>query len=700
MDHKYQNEIDDFTNNFMSYRNENIILYGIGRYTATLVEGVKGFHFAGLMDKSSENIGKTFFGLPVIDPVMAEKMGDLVIINTSETYWDVIYDRISDLKIPVYYKNGKRAKKRLKCGSENPFYDLSVESLYNRIDQAQVISFDFFDTLFMRAVCDPEDIFRLLEVEIQEEWQCANNFIEIRNEAKKRLKKQYSLDDLYKEIEKLSALPGPVIQSIKKKELQVEKKLLVPRPESVEVMQYALRKKKAVYVVSDMYLPLHFFAEMLNSCQIKLPEENILVSCVLDCSKKDGSLWDYYNKRIIKERAALHIGDHQKADIEIPRKYGINTYLAPSSGEILSASSMHGLLTNVCSNYAAAIAGCVRQKLFRNVYTLLRRDGMTVLKSNQEMGYAVFGPVILTFLLWLLQESKRDQIKKLVFMSRDGYFLQEDFTFLCELLGEKRENCYLGISRQLVMSASVTSGEELLDYMSMPYTGSMEELFEDRLGIKGVTRAEGRSLEEQIKIHFTEIQNHIREIRKNYLCYLERMNLDNDCAVVDLGYYGNNQKYLNQLTGKRIRGYYFNADLSRQERDEQKPEMKACFQQERDKTGKNSQILKRMIYIESVLTAPYGMVRAVDAEGNFVCAEKKNNQNYFDDKREINEGIKEFIYDYVRLFGTLGLNPDRQFVDWYYGFCFSGTMEFSDDIKRSFYNDNGMMNRIESMLFY
>ncbi len=60
---------------------------------------------------------------------------------------------------------------------------------------------------------------------------------------------------------------------------------------------------------------------------------------------------------------------------------------------------------------------------------LNNRDGKIWIKDNMDMGYCIFGPVILTFLIWLLQESKKDGIETLVFMSRDGYFLKEDFDF-------------------------------------------------------------------------------------------------------------------------------------------------------------------------------------------------------------------------------------------------------------------------------
>ena len=45
MNDKYQIEIDEFSDRFAKYKDARIVLYGIGRYTATLLEGLKGFRF-------------------------------------------------------------------------------------------------------------------------------------------------------------------------------------------------------------------------------------------------------------------------------------------------------------------------------------------------------------------------------------------------------------------------------------------------------------------------------------------------------------------------------------------------------------------------------------------------------------------------------------------------------------------------------
>ncbi len=700
MNEKYQIEIDEFTERFQNLKDARIVLYGIGRYTATLLEGIEGFRFVGLMDKEPSNIGKEIFGLPVIDKDTAEKTADLVVINTSETYWNVIYERIRDIKIPVYYKNGQQAEKRKYEELEYPYQNLSYEDLCSKIEDAEVVSFDFFDTLFMRSVCNPRDIFRLLEAKSRERWEAETGYTEIRNKAKEKLSEDYSLDELYLQIEDLSKMPHSIIEAIKERELTLERKLLIPREKVLSALRFAQEKGKEVYIISDMYLPEEFYRDVLGLYAIELPEGHILLSNILHRTKADGSMWEYYSEKIVKNRKALHVGDHQKADIEEPKRCNLEAYRVPCAWDMLTSSSMGEIASYICSDYDSAIMGCVLNKWCNDPFSLGKSNGIVQIRNNEEMGYCVFGPVVLTFLLWLLERSREDHIEKLIFMSRDGYFLKEDFEYLCSLKNERQECCYLGISRQLAMTASIETLQEILEYASMPYSGSIPELFEDRFEIKNIEEIPEGKLEDYIDKYFDEIEKYVLSIRKDYLDYIEQMGLTDQCATVDLGYYGNNQKYLNKLAGLCMPGYYFNANLSEQNQNTATQKMTACFQKKSDLTGEHSQILKRQIYLESVMTAPYGMVKAVDRSGQFRCAEKKKNQEYFQDKVEINQGIKQFICDYLKLFGEFELEPNTEFTDQFYGFCFSGRLQFAEEVKRSFFNDNAMMNRIESMLFY
>lgn len=699
MNNKYQIELDEFNNNFKEYKQLRMVLYGIGRYTATLVEGLKDFNFIGLMDKDPANIGKIMFGLPIMSKEEAEEKADLVVINTSETYWNVIYSRIEDIKIPVYYKNGEQAVKVTEQEYKNPYKELSWEDLENKVQDAEVISFDFFDTLFVRNVCNPRDVFYLLEDEIQEDWNLKSSYSEERNKAIESIDKNYSLNELYEKIEENKGLSHEIIEKIKEKEINLEQKLLVSRNSVLELFRKCLNARKEVYLISDMYLSKQFYIDMFEKYHIHIKAENIILSNELRMSKAEGNLWEYYSKYKVNGKKAFHIGDNKKADIDNPKKYGIDTYMTPGVWDLLHVSSLGKINSYINSKYDSIIMALVLNRLFDNPYLFSGKDGQIEINTNEDMGYVVFGPVILSFLLWLLERVKEDKTEKLVFMSRDGYFLKEDFDYLCESLNKKQDSCYIGISRQLAMMAAIEDDSSLLEYIYMPYSGNVSELLEDRLGIK-IEEETGKDLQEYIEKYKKEIWQRITNVRRNYLNYLQKENLNNHCAIVDLGYYGNNQRYLNKLLGLNMQGFYFNVNISEKNGNVRHQKMTGCFQIQDDLTGEKSQILKNMIFIESLLTAPYGMVKEIDSEGNFVCADKKKNQECFDKKIQINNGVKQYITDFVEYFGKIKLYPQCEFVDKYYGVCIKQALKFGDEVKQSFYNDNAMMNRIESMLFY
>lgn len=700
MNNKYQIELDEFNENFKEFKQSKIVLYGIGRYTATLVEGLQDFDFVGLMDKDSANTGKIMFGLPIISKEEAEHKADLVVINTSETYWNVIYNRIEDIQIPVYYKNGERAEKKKKQQYHNPYKELSWETLKNKIKEAEIISFDFFDTLFVRNVCNPRDVFYLLEEEIREVWNANISFVEARNKAIEKIDKNYSLDELYQKMQEITEFSCDTMQCIKEKELALEKKLLKPRKQVLELFGKCLNRGKEVYLISDMYLPKSFYLEVFQKYDIEILEEKIILSNEWKKSKSEGNLWKDYSEKIVKGRKALHIGDNEKADICIPKKYGMDIYLIPSVWDMMMASSVGEVASYINTIYSSMSMATMINKWFEDPYVMYGKDGRMEIQTPENMGYMVFGPVIYTYLMWLLRQAEEENISKLVFMSRDGYFLKEDFEYLCELLDKKQESCYIGISRQLVMMASITDDNSLLEYANMPYSGSIKELFVDRFGIEIKDNLTDKELKDYIELYKNEIIQILKIIRKNYLQYLKRMNLDNTCAVVDLGYYGNNQRYLNKLLDLNMQGYYFNVNGSEKNINTKYQSMKGCFQTTDDLTGEKSQVLKNMIFIESFLTAPYGMIKEIDEDGNFICAEKKMNQVYFDKKIEINNGVKQYIDDFVNNFGFMQIVPEREFTDKYYGLAIKKVFGFADEVKQSFYNDNAMMNRIESMLFY
>ena len=695
MNPKYEQEIQEFSRNFAAWKEKKIVLYGIGRYTATLLEGIEGYRIIGLMDKDPANIGKEYFGIPVLSSEDVKEQANAIIINTAGTYWKLIYQRIKHLGVPVFYRNGEEAKDAPIHVEENSYWNSSLDELKKQISESEVVSFDFFDTLFSRRVCNPRDVFLLLEKKLDRIFPRNKiPWLQLRTKALQKLRENYTLDELYEEIAGIGKLSENISKKARQIELDMENRLLVPRDTVLDCMKQAIRAGKDVYVITDMYLPEDFFVNALAAQGIRLRQGHILISGVLRKSKADGALWQYYRQRI-GNRTALHIGDNLSADIEKARENDIDAYYIANILQMLSVSSLQGMTSKICSEDASMLMGCVFSKLFQNPFRLNPTKGIPRIETNFEMGYCIFGPILLTFFRWLFKQAQKDGIQRLVFMSRDGYFLKEDFEEFLSCYGREIATCYIGISRQLAMTAAIETEEDIWQLVDMPYTGSLAELLEDRFGIHEAQAAN----REDIKKYLSQMTSYAKDIRRRYKRYVDGFRFTEMDAIVDIGYYGNNQRYLNKISGVHMRGYYFNANISKENNNIVYQSMNPCFQKTQDSIGAESGVLKYQIYLESFLTAPYGMVKDIAEDGQFICGKGKQNQLYFSEKEEINKGVKAYLHDFAEHFIDMDSEEDRGFVDVYYSTCFSGCVEFSDAVKKSFYNDNAMMHRMEANLF-
>ena len=84
----------------------------------------------------------------------------LLLIQTPSNY-EIIYKRIAnDVTVPVYYADGRIASLSNKDTryEQNKYWESSYKELKNKIDKADIVSFDIFDTLIMRKVFSPEDV--------------------------------------------------------------------------------------------------------------------------------------------------------------------------------------------------------------------------------------------------------------------------------------------------------------------------------------------------------------------------------------------------------------------------------------------------------------------------------------------------------------------------------------------------------------
>jgi FMN phosphatase YigB (HAD superfamily) len=274
------------------------------------------------------------------------------------------------------------------------------------IDAAEVVSFDIFDTLFVRPLADPEDAFDMLG-----ERFGIDGFRRIRREAQTKAFQQMhvagqgeiTLDGIYACISELPA--GVSAASLRQAEIDLELLLTVPNADLIDVFKEVVGRKRVV-VVSDMYMPQSFFEAIFD--KYALPRVPMYISADRGATKRDhGELFD----RVVAETGVrpekvLHIGDNHLGDVLRARERGLQAfhYINPSAPPYAVSPSLG-------ASIAASMA-----KLHD------RRDAVNTFYG---LGYRFGGPAALGLLEWTRDQAVLDVVDIVLFVARDGYVLDQ-----------------------------------------------------------------------------------------------------------------------------------------------------------------------------------------------------------------------------------------------------------------------------------
>ena len=141
------------------------------------------------------------------------------------------------------------------------------EELIKLIDNNDTISFDIFDTLLLRNIYKPTDIFRILDKIAYDKYSIEGFYdIRISSESESRTEdnnRECHYDDIYRIIES-KIKNRRVVKLLKEEELNLEDKFLIANPFMKEIYDYCVKKKKKILIISDMYLDEKFIIKILK----------------------------------------------------------------------------------------------------------------------------------------------------------------------------------------------------------------------------------------------------------------------------------------------------------------------------------------------------------------------------------------------------------------------------------------------------
>lgn len=438
---------------------------------------------------------------------------------------------------------------------------MNYKKIFSLIDKYNIVSFDIFDTLLIRMTPNPNNIFEIVESIFSECFEykpfCRDRIIAEENARKKTFKEEITLTDIYDAFTNYS---NEELEWLLRKEVEVEREMLLLNPSVIPIYSYCLEKRKKIIIQSDMYLSSDIIKDILRVNNIRY--DYLAVSSELNMTKKSGTMYrDTVEKINCLPKEILHFGDSLKSDILMARKNGINSvrikkYYEPNFHKNDMSAEEYDFLLNLKVN---------------------KPDSF-----YEKMGFQIMGPFYFGYSMWLNSEIKKEGIKKVFFLSRDGYIMQKAFRMIKD---EDIEDDYLYVSRNsLIIPALFYCSEfdQVIELTNISVLKSInvslflkkigldpddckDEL--DRVGLSESDNICGSEIVNNTKIYtlFKLVKDkmlyHSKQQLEELKGYLIKKEFRGEVAIVDIGWQGTMQKALNIIVKAcnidvDITGYY------------------------------------------------------------------------------------------------------------------------------------------------
>lgn len=285
------------------------------------------------------------------------------------------------------------------------------ERILKAVEKYDVVTFDVFDTLIIRDVMKPVDVYRFCYGTSGRYFRSGAEIIA----GHRKKGGEVSLEDI----------EHNCIFSCRK-EIEFEKRICRADPVMHSVYTELKKQGKKLYAISDMYLDNDTISEILRNAGYDIP---LMVSSEYGCSKRSGRLFEEFLKKYgIEASKVLHVGDNEEADIRGAEKAGICAVHINKHENILSYTK-YGR-----ANYELAA--------FIN-------HGLQLIGDPAErIGYEIVGPIVLSFCQWIHEKFIEEKFDRLYFLARDMHFIYDVYR---TIYGDDVR--YLRVSRRSLKSA-------------------------------------------------------------------------------------------------------------------------------------------------------------------------------------------------------------------------------------------------------
>jgi predicted HAD superfamily hydrolase/glycosyltransferase involved in cell wall biosynthesis len=607
------------------------------------------------------------------------------------------YEFLANLFSLRWLPLGKKIKRNIFMPfSRSPAKSFDLDSIKFQMDKAELVAFDVFDTCLHRIVGKPTDLFILLGEKCHGATGLNHQvFAEerVKSEEHARLlseKADISLEEVYDVFLNRNNLSTDLKAGLMEAEIILEHQLVYANPDILKLYQYAKASRKRVLFISDMYLPARTVESLLQENGFQ--DTEVLVSSETGLTKGSGALFDFILSKFgVSPEKILFFDDNHEWAITPAEERNIRTYhWAP---ELRPKCLAEEVQPEKAKNYKDALDTLTYGLAKKRVMTQSpqsvsgQTNGDSILPRSEKafwenLGYQVAGPLYFFYTQWIIQRSLAKGLGKLIFLSRDGYYLQKTFQILKSCWKLDLDSQYLYSSRRFFNLAAIDEMDlEAKGFLLGPNPNLTLRDYFQRMGLEAkkyealvqahgfnsiddsVTSAKASFLNEETQdsVHklFADLTPDILEIcnheRQKLKSYLEDTKFDPyTSGIVDIGWQASSIQSMDRLTksifGSKSQGFYFATWNYAHAAIEQGCQFESFFTHLGKPWYRGQILIESVAIIEKFFSAPHPSVLSVQKNGQkwepvFPHSESSDNLPTEEIYGHLWEGAQAFIED-------------------------------------------------------
>ncbi len=476
---------------------------------------------------------------------------------------------------------------------------------YIASDECKIVSFDVFDTLILRNVYKPKDLFAFLNEDFAKLFSsnALINFAEMREKGeevcRKRVKKIHpeyedvSFDEIYDTISRLYEIDQNVLEKIKKREIELELEFCFERLCAKDIYKLAKYCDKRVVCTSDMYLPSSVIKEILHRSGYDI--EEIYVSSETRVTKASGKAFERLPHWVgSKKNEIIHIGDNYESDVSKAKKAGIKTFHLPKVKDLFWGEhhdSIKGMAARhifgsagLDNDYFIAVQNNIGLRcLLAPVINTFYDNPYTGFNCESDfdadpycIGFFALGMHLYALADWISNEAKN--YSKIHFLSRDGYSIKAAYDIVNSTNDNAVPSVYTYMSRNIIVLGDIQEPKDLWAFRDKLQVYEAEPQKLVKYLKPGISDASAKKIEQELSengIQYTgkivdeeAFSKTIHIIGKNvdwdklsiYRAklkdYFSNIFGPNEC-IVDAGYNGRVEAAIAHLCGIQLTSFYF-----------------------------------------------------------------------------------------------------------------------------------------------